>query len=433
MPSIATVPPAVSSERRNQRREMARARALTDGLLGRVKPEATYERPIPERHRIIFYLGHLEAFDWNLVGRHGLGRQKISRELDDLFAFGIDPPMGELPHDQPNDWPSIEQTRAYGEEVRHEFDRALDEAAPEIVDMAIEHRLMHAETFSYMLQNLPYHQRLLPEPSADSTSSRNGNSDDSRIAKLEMIPITAGPVTLGRKRSDGFGWDNEFDEQTREVASFSMSRYKISNGQYLEFVRRGGPAPHYWRQRDGKWFYHGMSAEIPLPFDWPVYVSHQQAEAYAGWIGKSLPTEEQFHRAAFGTPGGDSEASPARDRSYRNHSWGNEAPGSRFGNFDFAHPDLVPVTASHAGASAFGIEQLVGNGWEWTRTVFAPFHGFAASPAYPGYSANFFDGEHFVLKGASCATDAALVRSSFRNWFRKDYPYAYTTFRVVEN
>src|SRR5204862_6469656 len=85
-----------------------------------------------------------------------------------------------------------------------------------------------------------------------------------------------------------------------------------------------------------------------------------------------------------------------------------------------------------AGDSAFGIAQRYGNGWEWTRSLFQPFPGFAPSPAYPGYSANFFDGEHFVLKGASCATPAALLRASFRNWFRKDYPYAYTTFRVVD-
>jgi formylglycine-generating enzyme required for sulfatase activity len=407
---------------------MARARALTDGLLGQVKPAAYYERPIPERHRIIFYLGHLEAFDWNLVARHGLGRNKISNELDDLFAFGIDPPMGELPKDRPGDWPDLVPARAYVEEVRRELDQALDAAPPEMLDMAIEHRLMHAETFSYMLHNLPYEQRILPAQRAGNTLSQNGNSQNQHIPPLEMLDITAGAVTLGKNPGDGFGWDNEFDEHTRDVPAFAMSRHKITNGQYLQFVRAGGPAPHYWRQRDDHWFYHGMAAEIPLPLDWPVYVSQQQAEAYAQWAGKSLPTEEQFHRAAFGASNENSQAGKAR-----RHPWGNEPPSSRFGNFDFAHSDLVPVTVTPAGDSAFGVAQLIGNGWEWTRTIFAPFPGFAVSPAYPGYSANFFDGEHFVLKGASCATDAGLVRASFRNWFRKDYPYAYTTFRVVEN
>jgi iron(II)-dependent oxidoreductase len=108
-------------------------------------------------------------------------------------------------------------------------------------------------------------------------------------------------------------------------------------------------------------------------------------------------------------------------------------PGTEHGNFDFRYPDLLPVTATPAGDSAFGVSQLVGNGWEWTSSVFEPFPGFQPDPSYPGYSADFFDGDHYVLKGGSCATDALLLRSSFRNWFRHQYSYAYTTFRIVEN
>jgi len=76
---------------------------------------------------------------------------------------------------------------------------------------------------------------------------------------------------------------------------------------------------------------------------------------------------------------------------------------------------------------------LVGNGWEWTSTVFAPFDGFRAAPSYPGYSANFFDGEHYVIKGGSPRTAARLLRRSFRNWFRPEYPYVYGTFRCIES
>ncbi|HLQ49926.1 MAG TPA: SUMF1/EgtB/PvdO family nonheme iron enzyme [Terriglobales bacterium] len=465
MPSTAVMPPAVNPTRSSRRQQMARARALTDGLFLQVKPEALFERPIPERHRIIFYIGHLEAFDWNLIAKNGLGLSKVSDELDDLFAFGIDPPIGQLPQDQPSDWPRVEQARVYVERVREQLDRVIDDAPPEMLAMALEHRLMHAETFTYMLHNLPYQQRILPQQNIRSATSHNGNSQhvdsqhvDSQTQqtpKLEMIEVTGGTVTLGKKHGDGFGWDNEFEQHTREVGAFAMSRYKITNGQYLDFVKAGGPAPHYWRQRGHErqrdnerqhgneqqpgngWLYHGMHAEMPLPLDWPVYLTQQQAEAYARWMVKSLPTEEQFHRAAFAAP------NEAANENSRNYPWGNALPDSHFGNSDFGNSnfgnfgsrnsDLVPVTATPAGDSAFGIAQLFGNGWEWTRTIFQPFPGFAPSPAYPGYSANFFDGEHFVLKGASCATPAALLRASFRNWFRKDYPYAYTTFRVVEN
>jgi len=90
------------------------------------------------------------------------------------------------------------------------------------------------------------------------------------------------------------------------------------------------------------------------------------------------------------------------------------------------------VTATMGGDSAFGIAQLVGNGWEWTSTPFEPFPGFQPFPFYPGYSARFFDGQHYVLKGASPRTPAALLRRSFRNWFRPNYPYVYAGFRCVE-
>jgi formylglycine-generating enzyme required for sulfatase activity len=83
--------------------------------------------------------------------------------------------------------------------------------------------------------------------------------------------------------------------------------------------------------------------------------------------------------------------------------------------------------------SAWGVSQLGGNGWEWTSSVFAPFEGFQSTSYYPGYSADFFDGHHYVVKGASARTAAQLTRRSFRNWYRSEYPYTYTGFRLVEN
>ena len=115
------------------------------------------------------------------------------------------------------------------------------------------------------------------------------------------------------------------------------------------------------------------------------------------------------------------------------YPWGNTAPAGDVGNFDFRRWDPEPVSETPGGKSAFGVHQLVGNGWEWTSTVFAPFDGFRAAPSYPGYSANFFDGEHYVIKGGSPRTAARLLRRSFRNWFRPEYPYVYGTFRCIES
>jgi len=146
---------------------LACARERTDMFFELFTPYALYERAIPERHRIVFYLGHLEAFDWNLLGRQVLGLEEFDAEFDRLFAFGIDPVDGHLPADRPEDWPGIEQIRDYNLRVRRMLDEALDAAefdpalAPHglenghALEIAVEHRLMHAETLAYMLPHLP--------------------------------------------------------------------------------------------------------------------------------------------------------------------------------------------------------------------------------------------------------------------------------------
>ena len=132
-------------------------------------------------------------------------------------------------------------------------------------------------------------------------------------------------------------------------------------------------------------------------------------------------TEAEFHRAAYGTVEG-------RERRF---PWGDGLSGRPPANFDFIRWDPEPVGAHPDGASAFGVHDLVGNGWEWTSDPFAPFHGFEPMASYPEYSAEFFDGNHFVMKGASPVTARALVRPGFRNWFRPCYPYVYAAFRCV--
>jgi formylglycine-generating enzyme required for sulfatase activity len=154
-----------------------------------------------------------------------------------------------------------------------------------------------------------------------------------------------------------------------------------------------------------------------------VYVTHREAQAYARWIGKALPSEAQFHRAAYGTTGGEE----------RRYPWGDAEPDPQRGNFNFYDWDPIPVTANVQSESAFGVSQLVGNGWEWTKSTFSPLPDFRAFPFYPGYSAPFFDGEHYVLKGGSPRTATRLLRRSYRNWFRPDYRYLYAGFRCVEN
>ena len=403
---------------------MLQARRATDRLFELVPKTAWYDRPVPERHRLVFYAGHLEAFDWNLVSR-ALDVRAFHPSFDRLFAFGIDPHASHLPQDSPSDWPSLEEIADYTGHVRDVLDTVFDTIPPLLLHVAVEHRLMHAETFTYLIHNLT-------DPLPALRTGPTARPAEGPIAPCEqtLIEIPAGTATLGRDRLPDhaghgwglFGWDNEFGAVSTFVPAFRIGKYKVTNRHYLAFVNDGARAPHFWRRRESQWYWRTLAGEIPLPMEWPVYVTHEEAQAYARWAGGALPSEAQFHRAAYGTPSGEERLQP----------WGDGAPDRRRGNFDFGHWDPVDVTATPSGDSAFGVSQLVGNGWEWTSTVFGPFPGFQPYDCYPGYSADFFDGQHMVLKGGSPRTAAVFLRRSFRNWFRPNYPYVYATFRCIE-
>jgi ergothioneine biosynthesis protein EgtB len=431
------------------------SRTMTDDLFRIVRTEALYDRPIPERNRIIFYIGHLEAFDWNLIAGQGLGLGSAHKELDHLFAFGIDPVDGGLPQDKPSDWPHLSEVNRYNVRVREGIDDILtsptkastnDWLYPEevILNVAIEHRLMHAETLAYMLHRLTPDRKIAPRSYRPISSPQIKPATASR-----MIDIPAGTATLGIPRGgESFGWDNEFEDQSLQVPAFAIGSHNVTNGEFLRFVSEGGyddqrfwsdadwtwlkeqniGHPHLWFKRQGQWFYRAMFEEVPLPLDWPVYVSHAEAAAYARFAGKSLPTEAQFHRAACGTADG-----PEGEVMEQAYPWGDAPPDASRGNFDFRRWDPVPVGSYPRGRSAFGVEDTLGNGWEWTSSHFAPLPGFEPFPFYSGYSANFFDQNHFVVKGASPRTAACLLRRSLRNWFQPHYPFVYASFRCVSN
>lgn len=424
--------------------ELRTARARTDAMFALLQPDGYYERAIAERHRLIFYLGHLEVFDWNLLVRDCLGRPSIHREWEQLFAFGIDPLGGTLPADRPEDWPAIAAVREFGHSLRADVDRRLAEAP--LRDwlaggwawrIAIEHREMHAETLAYLLHQLP-HACKVPGPVPDPGGAA--------VPVRDLVSIPAGRARLGRSRRahPHDAWDNEYEVHEVEVPAFAIERHAVTNADWLEFVDAGGyDDPELWSETDWQWRQRAaitrpatwtgerralqqrtMFGALPLPMAWPVYVSHAEANAYARFRGLRLPSEAEWHRAALGTA----------DGTTRRHPWGDAAPcPGHHGNFGFAGWDPVAVDAHPHGASAFGVHGLLGNGWQWTSTVFAPLPGFEPLPFYRGYSADFFDGRHFVMKGGSAVTAERLLRASFRNWFQPHYQHVFATLRCARD
>jgi ergothioneine biosynthesis protein EgtB len=306
---------------------------------------------------------------------------------------------------------------------------------PTLLNVAVEHRLMHVETLAYMFHQLPIGKKI---------AQTDPQEHEHPPVVHRMVDVPAGEVTLGlRSDSEDFGWDNEYEANTVDVPAFAIDCYKVTSRQYLDFMAAGGyetrgfwndddwkwrtdtgvSHPVFWKKAGDHWLYRTMFDEVPLPLDWPVYVSHAEASAYARWAGKSLPTEAEWHRAAYG----------CGQQCNRIYPWGNEAPAGRFGNFDLHRWDPTPVNAFPEGKSAFGVEDMLGNGWEWTSTAFGPFPGFEPFPFYRGYSGDFFDGKHFVMKGGSARTAACMLRPTFRNWFQAHYQYVYAGFRCVSH
>ncbi len=438
---------AVSTEARESLvSRFTRMRQRSRALFALVTDDAYYRRPITLRNPIVFYEGHIAAFAVNKLLKEALGEPGIDDELERLFARGIDP-EDEAAVGAESAWPARDRVAEYVAEadrrllhaLRHED---LDRRGHRFLDRGeaaytvLEHEEMHQETLHYIWHRLPFEQK---RPPANWRPIVEGVVPGHATARVEP-----GRATLGTALDAvPFSWDNERPALAVEVPAFSIDVHDVTNAEFLEFVEAGGyrneglwtPEAWAWRQHDGvehplfwerqgqAWMWRAMFGAEPLPPAWPVYVSQAEAAAFLRWRGDRLPTEAEFHRAAFGDPDGGERALP----------WGAEAPDHRHGNFDNRHFDPVPVGSHPAGVSAWGVHDLIGNGWEWTSTPFRPFPGFQPLPSYPEYSADFFDDKHFVLKGASPATPAPTVRRSFRNWFRPHYPYVYATFRGVRS
>jgi iron(II)-dependent oxidoreductase len=426
------------------RRNRERSRAIFDLLAD----AAYYSQPIALRHPIVFYEGHLPGFSFNTLVKKGLGGASIDERLERLFARGIDPHEAHASSGQIQDrWPARDVVRAFAEEADRRVLDALEHAdldrpgdalldGSEAVFAILEHEAMHQETLLYMWHRLPFEQKRR----SDSYTPRV----DAPIPASEWIEVPGAVVTLGVNRgSIPFGWDNEFPANSADVRAFALERHDVTNASFLEFVEAEGYVterwwrpedwawvrqeqvshPLFWERHDGRWYWRGMFELIPLPLSWPVYVSFAEAAAFARWKDARLPTEAEFQRAAFGAPAGPE----------RQHPWGDAEPAASHGVFDFTSWDPEPAGSHPAGRSAWGLDDLVGNGWEWTTTPFAPFPGFKTMASYPEYSADFFDNEHVVMKGASPATARELLRPTFRNWFRARYPYVYATFRCARD
>lgn len=398
-----------------------RARALTREMFACVSPGAFDARPIPLRHPLRFYEGHLAAFNLNTLHNVGLLGRLPDEGMCRLFARGIDPEDESAAAQAAIDaWPPRDAVAEFIVEAdRLTLEKMHEARRGDVLFTCIEHEEMHQETLAYLIHQLPDADKRAPVGYAPRVTGS--------VRQTRWIEVPAGEANMGATPDQPFGWDNEYPAFRAPVPAFELRSHKVTNAEYLDFVEDGGYArldlwseegkcelldrgatlPPFWEARDGRLFQRTLFWTIELPPQWPAVVSYHEAEAYARWRGCRLPTEIEFQRAAYDGAPGDEPSAEA-----------------------FPQWDFHPVGDS---PNALGLCEMTSNGWEWTASVFTGFAGFHPRPYYPGYSTDFYDGKHNVIKGASPATPSGLRRPAFRNWFRRNYRWAYTTFRLARD
>jgi iron(II)-dependent oxidoreductase len=315
------------------------------------------------------------------------------------------------------------EARAYLADVRGRAFDALERAEVDTAEQAFpfvmveQHEQMHDETM------LATHQLRDGVPLLGPGAAL----PPGRPVPHDAVLVPAGPFVLGVDATDEpWSLDNERPAHTVELPAFRIGRVPVTNAEYARFVESGGYAePRWWSQAgwehrvqaglerpqfwsaDGSRRRFGVVEDIPP--DEPVqHVCFFEAEAYAAWAGARLPTEQEWEKACVWDPVSGSR---------RRWPWGGSDPTPLLANLGGEALRPAPVGAYPAGASAYGVEQLMGDVWEWTSSPFTPWPGFAPM-LYRQYSAPFFgrDDEFRVLRGGSWAVAGHTIRPSFRNW-----------------
>jgi len=325
----------------------------------------------------------------------------------------------------------VAETFAYAEQVRARALRHLDGLDEEalvqtgalleggfVYGMVAQHEQQHVETLIATLQ-LVSSTALPPLPGALPRPDRGSLSREVRVR--------GGAFRMGTDAP--WAYDNERPQHGVDVPEFFIDRFPVSNEDFLAFIDDGGyrrqelwhPAgwafreaerlehPLFWRRSAQGWERRRFALWEALPGAEPVcHVSWYEADAYARWAARRLPTEAEWEKAAASAP----------DGTVRRYPWGDTPPDLSRANLWPLGGHPASVGAFPAGASAWGAEQLVGDVWEWTASDFGPYPGFRAFP-YPEYSAVFFGPEYKILRGGSWAVAPDAIRNTFRNW---DYP-----------
>jgi len=402
---------------------LSRARERSQLLTDAVDDDDLVRQHSPLMSPLVWDLAHVGNQEELWLVRDVGGRAPVRQDIDQLYdAFQharADRPF--LPLLDPAG------ARSYLREVRAKVLHVLEHSPLEgrrLLDQAFafgmvaQHEQQHDETM------LATHQL---RAGAAVLDAPNPPPPASLPAAEVLVP--GGPFTMGTS-TEPWALDNERPDHVVQVEPFFIDTAAVTNGAYLAFIDAGGydelawwsavgwahrqeaalTAPRFWQREGDTWWRIRFGVREPVPPSEPVmHVSFYEAQAYAAWAGRRLPTEAEWEKAA--------RWDPATGRS-RRYPWGDADPEPQHANLGQRHLRPAGAGAYPAGASPLGVHQLIGDVWEWTSSDFGGYPGFTAFP-YPEYSLVFFGPEYKVLRGGSFGSDPVAVRGTFRNW---DYP-----------
>lgn len=398
-----------------------------------------YERPEPLRHQLIFYFGHTATFYVNKLLFGKFIQKRINPSFESMFAIGVD----EMSWDDLNtinyDWPSVNEVKEYREQVKKlvldyidnvQFSLPITWDNPMwVILMGIEHERIHIETSSVLHRQLD----ISKVKKHDSFLICDDISED--YPKNELLHVEGLHVKLGKQKNDTYyGWDNEYGKHEQSIEDFKASKYLVSNGEFLEFVRDGGynkeefwsdegkewknytkaKHPTFWVKEANGYKYKALTKLLPLPLNWPADVNYLEAEAFCKYksekleLNISLPSEEMY-------------------RCLR-EKCGIKNEINVNANINFEHfSSSTPVDKFEHN----GFYDVVGNVWQWTSTPINGFEGFEVHPLYDDFSVPTFDTKHHIIKGGSWASIGNEVLADSRYAFRKHF-FQHAGFRYVQ-
>ncbi len=418
-------------------RVLTRSRARTAALT------AVDEAELVAQHSrlmspLVWDLAHIGNQEELWLVRDVGGREPVRADIDHLYD-AFQHPRADRPA-----LPLLDpiEARGYVGTVRQKVMDVLSDSrlrGSRLVDggfafgMIAQHEQQHDETM------LATHQLRTGKPLLSAPPA-----PESKVLVTDEIVIPAGEFVMGTS-TDPWALDNERPAHPVYVPGFAIDAAPVTNAQYLAFLADGGYdrpelwsergwahrqqagliAPQFWeRDEDNRWWRRVFGTmRLVRPQQPVVHVCWFEAEAYANWAGKRLPTEAEWEKAA--------RFDPVTGRS-RAYPWGDGEPDERTANLGQRHLEPADVGAYPEGASPFGVHQLIGDVWEWTASGFEPYPGFEAFP-YREYSEVFFGGDYKVLRGGSFGTDEVACRGTFRNWDHPIRRQIFSGFRLARD